>query len=185
MAKIMQRIFGGMKKAYQHPAAQKIGSRIKTTAIGGASLMGGLAVGSYRGAKLAHEKTQGIFILIFPILLWAFDAFVSNYQGLVFSLSLESIRIENLTGFFKNSLFIILAVVYFFIRRPTREELPYFLAITALLSYIALFIGYHLWVLVHFIFAVFVYWYFLKGFDRSEPITTSHWFFLFVVVWDI
>jgi len=183
IAEIMSSGFEGMKKAYQHPVTRNIGSGIKTTAVGGAGLMGGLAVGSYKGAKWAHEKTQGILILIFPILLWAFDAFVSSFQGLAFSL--DSINLETITGFFKNSIFIIFAVIYFFIRRPTREEVPYFIAVTALLSYIALFIGYHPWVLVHFIFAVFVYGYFLKGFDRSEPITGAHWLFLFVVIWDM
>src|SRR3989338_4033237 len=64
IAEIMSSGFEGMKKAYQHPVTRNIGSGIKTTAVGGASLMGGLAVGGYKGAKWAHEKTQGILILI-------------------------------------------------------------------------------------------------------------------------
>lgn len=154
----------------------------------GQSMIGSrLAADDYSGVtgkiKWAHHKTGGIAILFFPMLLWAFDAFVAPYAGLEFSL--DSINLQSITGFFLNSLFLIIAVIFIVLRHPSREELPFFIAIIALFAYITGFIWYNIWILVHLLFAVFVFGYFLKGFDRSEPITGAHWMFFIIVIWDM
>ena len=194
IAGILKSGLDGIKNAYKHPAIPRMVSSSKYMAAAGAGMMGGLATGAYKGtiagikgapsaASYAHHKTGGIFLLIFPILLWLFDAFIENYQGLAFSL--DNINFEGILGFLKGSPFLILAAVYILIKRPPREELPFTLAIIALFTYISGFLDYNLWIAVHLLFAMFVFGYFLKGFDRSEPVTGAHWLFLFVVIWDI
>ncbi len=51
------KIGGGLKKAYQHPATQKIGSKAKTIGAAGAGLMGGLALGTLRKGR---QKAAGV-----------------------------------------------------------------------------------------------------------------------------
>lgn len=178
IAKILQKGFGGVKKAYQHPVTQKVGSGAKTARAKGAGLMDSVAEATEGGiatvSKTMHHGSGLLFILL-AFLLYISDLFLTGFNGIDFELFLNTFSFDSFgdyIGVFVNAMVVISLVIYWAFRRPDMREFLSFVVLIILVS-VVIFLGGLDLGLIHLLFVVLVYFMFIKS--GSKDVATANY----------
>ena len=174
------------------PGSAKIGA--------GAGLMGGLAVGGFKGVGKGHDFVKkkigekSTLILVFPFLLVLMDYALNkngielnSFFGFLFSGgSISNIVIQTIASIATSAPYLASVIIYWIFRRPkSRVEWVYPFVLFMMFFFVLSFGGGNFWVLIHALFALFTFMYLLEGFNQDAPITNVHWIFLIIMFMDI
>ena len=178
-----------------HPITQRIARNPAAGAIGGAAgLMGGLALAGGRGVKTTGQamagaagKTQGAWVLILPLLLVVVDILLKQ-NGIPLDIlwNEPNLLVESGERILVNGPFWVFVIIFWVLRKPQSKEEYLFPAALILLGLFTINLGGgNSWIFFHMLFALITFFFLIKGFNSSVPISQTHWVFLIVFFIDI
>lgn len=140
----------------------------------------------FTGNGNEDHATQGLWILILPILLWIVD-FNIGVNGIEWNTLFDTFKLQGV-DFFLNliwrSAFPAIVVLYFIFSRPKNsQEVTYSLILIFLFFTIWTIGKANIWITYHLFFAAIVYIFFLKG--LTNGVTQAHKGFLLVMIFDL
>ena len=140
----------------------------------------------FTGNNDENHETQGLWIIVLPILLWIADLYF-GINGIEWNTLLDTFKLQGF-DFFLNliwrSAFPAIVVLYFIFSKPkNRQEVAYSLVLIFLFFTVWTIGKANIWITYHLLFAAIVYIFFLKG--LSNGVTQAHKGFLLVMIFDL